>query len=161
LVLWVIDVAELSAVNDSGLKDAAASRDRQTWLIVNKIDQVRSDLRPIMNEIMNSNITRDIGIIHIYELSAGQEQGFGSLVEALSKMAEVSTGNEPALITRARHRRILESTSVALQQGLSQRDHELLAEDLRTAATALGRLTGRIDVEDVLDVIFRDFCIGK
>jgi tRNA modification GTPase len=38
---------------------------------------------------------------------------------------------------------------------------ELLAEELRQAARALERLTGRVDVEDVLDVIFRDFCIGK
>ncbi|MEP4734570.1 hypothetical protein, partial [Parvibaculum sp.] len=38
---------------------------------------------------------------------------------------------------------------------------ELVAEDLRLAARALGRITGRVDVEDLLDVIFRDFCIGK
>jgi tRNA modification GTPase len=38
---------------------------------------------------------------------------------------------------------------------------ELAAEDLRMAAYALGRLLGRVDVEDVLDVIFREFCIGK
>ena len=38
---------------------------------------------------------------------------------------------------------------------------DLLAEELRLAARALGRLTGRVDVEDILDVIFRDFCIGK
>ena len=38
---------------------------------------------------------------------------------------------------------------------------ELIAEELRSAATTLGRLTGRVDVEDILDVIFRDFCIGK
>jgi tRNA modification GTPase len=38
---------------------------------------------------------------------------------------------------------------------------DLLAEELRGAAQALGRLTGRVDVEDILDVIFRDFCIGK
>jgi tRNA modification GTPase len=40
-------------------------------------------------------------------------------------------------------------------------DEELIAEELRSAATTLGRLTGRVDVEDILDVIFRDFCIGK
>ena len=40
-------------------------------------------------------------------------------------------------------------------------NEELIAEDLRAAATTLGRLTGRVDVEDILDVIFRDFCIGK
>jgi tRNA modification GTPase len=38
---------------------------------------------------------------------------------------------------------------------------DLLAEELRIASRALGRLTGRVDVEDILDVIFRDFCIGK
>jgi tRNA modification GTPase len=38
---------------------------------------------------------------------------------------------------------------------------DLLAEELRLAARAIGRLTGRVDVEDILDVIFRDFCIGK
>ena len=38
---------------------------------------------------------------------------------------------------------------------------EIIAEELRLAAQALGRLTGRVDVEDILDVIFRDFCIGK
>jgi tRNA modification GTPase len=44
---------------------------------------------------------------------------------------------------------------------VSQVADDLLAEDLRLAARALGRLTGRVDVEDILDVIFRDFCIGK
>ena len=43
----------------------------------------------------------------------------------------------------------------------SEGPDELVAEDLRLAARALGRLTGRIDVEDLLDVIFREFCVGK
>jgi tRNA modification GTPase len=47
-----------------------------------------------------------------------------------------------------------------LAQGASGSE-ELIAEELRGAATTLGRLTGRVDVEDILDVIFRDFCIGK
>ena len=52
----------------------------------------------------------------------------------------------------------------ALDRALAQRTsgrEELIAEELRSAATTLGRLTGRVDVEDILDVIFRDFCIGK
>jgi tRNA modification GTPase len=47
-----------------------------------------------------------------------------------------------------------------LAEGPSGRE-ELIAEELRAAAMTLGRLTGRVDVEDILDVIFRDFCIGK
>lgn len=70
----------------------------------------------------------------------------------------------PAL-TRARHREALEECREALGRFLAATDRdkmpELVAEDLRLAARALGRITGRVDVDDVLDVIFRDFCIGK
>ena len=72
---------------------------------------------------------------------------------------------EPALVTRERQRTTLTAVVQALVeaealagQGAGE---ELIAEQLRLAATGLGRLTGRVDVEDILDVIFRDFCIGK
>jgi tRNA modification GTPase len=71
---------------------------------------------------------------------------------------------EPALLTRARHRHALEAVTAALRRAGSQDAagrEDVIAEELRVAAAALGRLTGRIDVEEVLDVIFRDFCIGK
>jgi tRNA modification GTPase len=48
----------------------------------------------------------------------------------------------------------------ALAEGATGRE-DIVAEELRLAARALGRLIGRVDVEDILDVIFRDFCIGK
>ncbi|HVZ52601.1 MAG TPA: tRNA uridine-5-carboxymethylaminomethyl(34) synthesis GTPase MnmE, partial [Pseudolabrys sp.] len=73
-------------------------------------------------------------------------------------------GAESALVTRERHRHALEATLAALRRALDPALHgreDLLSEELRLAAQALGRLTGRVDVEDVLDVIFRDFCIGK
>jgi tRNA modification GTPase len=70
------------------------------------------------------------------------------------------------IVTRARHRRALEDTVAALERALNEavrglEREELVAEELRVAATTLGRLTGRVDVEDILEVIFRDFCIGK
>ena len=54
-------------------------------------------------------------------------------------------------------------TAVSLDRSLAAvgRGEELVAEDLRSAAYSLGRLLGRVDVEDILDVIFREFCIGK
>ena len=65
-------------------------------------------------------------------------------------------------MTRERQRHALEETAAALQRALNHEQNEaLLAEELRLASRALGRLTGRVDVEDILDVIFRDFCIGK
>ena len=67
-------------------------------------------------------------------------------------------------MTRQRHRHALEEALAALRRAQSAEvaaKEDLLAEELRLAACALGRLTGRVDVEDILDVIFRDFCIGK
>jgi tRNA modification GTPase len=73
-----------------------------------------------------------------------------------------SAGDAPAL-TRPRHRHALEEVYAALQHGLASPpgQPELLAEDLRLATRALGRITGRVDVEELLDLVFRDFCIGK
>jgi tRNA modification GTPase len=64
-------------------------------------------------------------------------------------------------LTRARHRHALEETASALNGAMAADAPELMAEDLRLAVRSIGRITGRVDVEDILDVVFRDFCIGK
>ena len=64
-------------------------------------------------------------------------------------------------LTRARHRAALAGCAAALDRALAAGASELVAEDLRLAVRALGRITGRVDVEDILDIVFRDFCIGK
>ena len=75
-------------------------------------------------------------------------------------------GSEGAVITRARHRRHVEAAADALARfevlsGQGYMALDMAAEELRLAASELGRITGAIDVEDVLDVLFADFCIGK
>jgi tRNA modification GTPase len=67
------------------------------------------------------------------------------------------------VLTRARHRRRVEEARAALERAIPALDQgpELAAEDVRAATAAIGRLTGRIDVEDLLDEIFASFCIGK
>ena len=75
-------------------------------------------------------------------------------------MAETTTASP--LMTRARHRSELEAAQAALLRfGEPDLSPELKAEELRIAASHLGRLTGRIDVEEVLGAIFAEFCIGK
>jgi tRNA modification GTPase len=100
-----------------------------------------------------------------FRLSAETGAGVELLLSALARKAADALGSgEPALLTRERHRHTLETALAALRRSLAEpaaSREDLLAEELRLAATALGKLTGRIDVEDVLDVIFRDFCIGK
>ena len=68
-------------------------------------------------------------------------------------------------ITQARHRTLLNDCLLALREahfGLrNHADLELIAEDFRSAIYCIGRITGHIDAEDLLDVVFKEFCIGK
>ena len=76
-------------------------------------------------------------------------------------VADEFAGGTTAIITRERHRRSLEACAAAVGRFQAGREIALGAEDLRLAVRALGRITGRVNVEDLLDVVFRDFCIGK
>lgn len=96
-------------------------------------------------------------------ISATTGAGLASLIERLQEEAEerLAGGGAAPLVTRARHRAALEEALSALRRAEQGQETELVAEDLRLAARALGRVAGRVDVEDLLDVIFREFCIGK
>jgi len=94
-------------------------------------------------------------------VSALTGAGITELIVALS--ARIAADYDPAapVLTRARHREALEIARDALRRALDAPLAELRAEDLRMAWRSLGRITGAVDVEDLLDVIFADFCIGK
>ncbi len=101
-----------------------------------------------------------------FAISALTGAGLDSLLNEITGRAAALVGNaEAPALTRVRHRRALEDCRDALDRFLAAEaadaTPELAAEDLRLAARAPGRITGRVGVEDVLDVIFRDFCIGK
>lgn len=99
-------------------------------------------------------------------VSATTGEGIDVLEKALScRVSSAISLKAHPIITRSRHREGLQACLAGLdrvEDGLrSGRETELVAEDLRLAARALGRITGRVDVEDLLDIVFRDFCIGK
>jgi len=97
-----------------------------------------------------------------FSISAKTGDGLGRLETALQKAAkQAMTGDGAVTITRLRHKMLLEAAAADLDAALSARDEEVIAELLRRAGDALGRLTGRIDVEDILDQLFGEFCIGK
>jgi len=147
----------------AGKKDEAAGFSR-TDVSLTSIDreysQVISNAYKNEQEIQSNNE-------NMFILSADSGAGIEELVEALMGFARINlAGAEQALVTRSRHRQSLVAVQHILNQALdrfgqAQGDEELLAEQLRLASTELGRLAGRVSVEDVLDVIFRDFCIGK
>ncbi len=148
LVLWVVDAAE------SGVPPSPAS-DQALWLVLNKIDTMNSSNE--VNLILANKV-------HSFKISAKTGEGVNSLIDALAAHAEKSFAGEPALVSRERHRRFLTDTQAALDRAIAEGPagrEDIIAEELRLAARSLGRLTGRVDVEDLLDVIFREFCIGK
>lgn len=105
------------------------------------------------------------GALRTLRISAKTGEGIDELLAWLEAQVIARVGGAESMpMTRARHREALEDALAALRrvpQALGNAALDLAAEDLRIAARALGRITGRVDVEDLLDVIFREFCIGK
>ena len=101
----------------------------------------------------------------VLAVSVHTGQGLDCLLNALANSARaLLPGEDAALVTRARHRAAMDDAMTALERALAlgaAADLGLLAEDLRLAAQAIGRVTGAFGVEEVLDRIFATFCIGK
>ncbi len=89
--------------------------------------------------------------------------GISMLQEMLQQKVQHKLDNSAPALTRPRHRHALREALAHLQHGLAAPESrpELLAEDLRLAMRAIGSITGVVDVEELLDFVFRDFCIGK
>lgn len=97
-------------------------------------------------------------------ISVRSEAGLNGLIGLIEERVRDAAGSvTSALPNRQRHREYLERCRDHLQLAIQNDGSplELRAEELRLASDMLGRLTGQIDVEDLLDVIFREFCIGK
>jgi tRNA modification GTPase len=155
LVLWVVDAAGL----ESGTAPVAGA-DARHWIVLNKTDL----LAPDVVQRLVSKSARTAGVNPLLTTSASSGAGVDELVRGLAAFAESFFTAEPALVTRERHRVALQEAGQALDGALRlgpRGGEELVAEQIRLATRALDRLTGRIGVEDILDVIFRDFCIGK
>ncbi|HEX8167553.1 MAG TPA: tRNA uridine-5-carboxymethylaminomethyl(34) synthesis GTPase MnmE [Beijerinckiaceae bacterium] len=97
-------------------------------------------------------------------VSARTGEGLPALLDRIAALLEAALGAGDAAITRERHRHAFEAAREGLVragEALAQGHAELAAEDVRLALRALGRVTGRVDVEEVLDRLFAAFCIGK
>ncbi len=151
LVLWLMD-AELGPERVPGLPDGL--KELPVIRVLNKIDTLPGD---------GSDAAREVGAD--IAISARTGTGIAELVDIISERvrAEAPAATDEPVITQARHRTHLHEALMALESYLdgSPSALELRAEELRQAAQAIGRITGRIDAEDVLDRIFTRFCIGK
>jgi tRNA modification GTPase len=118
-----------------------------------------------VSALNKTDIARDVAQVarDVVRVSARTGEGLDALVARLAEIAESAMGGTgQAAITRTRHRQELVSTRDALQRFVNHDlSPELQAEEFRIAARHLGRLTGAIDVEEVLGAIFAEFCVGK
>jgi len=125
----------------------------QSIVVVNKLD-LNPDAKDLFH-VKHINETLYIST----ETSEGLNQFLEILTNQIASLMAVS--RETPSLTRERHRLHLEECKQFMDLALQQTQPELMAQELRSAVNALGRITGRVDVEDLLDVIFKDFCIGK
>ena len=148
LVLWLVDAASIGPARPVDLQTI----DAPILVVANKAD--------LIGEKSKSEIP-----VNAILVSAVSGAGLAELIARLA--AEVSAkaggGDAPPVLSQERHRLGLSQGRDALRRILLDADlgAELQAEELRLAADALGRVVGRVDVEDVLAQIFGRFCIGK
>lgn len=136
---------------DFGSFDAVAAdcKDKMIY-VVNKSDR-------LSEEQCSSFTARGLTVI-----SAKNKQGIDNLIERIkNRIADEFTGNSSALITRQRYREVLNDVFKDLDRFNLTKSVELAAEDVRLAARNIGKITGRIEVDEILDKIFGSFCIGK
>jgi tRNA modification GTPase len=128
-------------------RGASAWPGPDTILVANKIDLAAAAAADLPSEA--------------FPISALTGEGVDALLVALGERVAQDYWLETPVLTRARHREALEEAAASLRRSAEAPLPELRAEDLRLALRSLGRITGAVDVEDLLDVIFREFCIGK
>lgn len=127
--------------------------DQKSILVLNKIDIKK------VNNFFEDKIYKPIRI------SAKKNLGISNLVKTISKKIDDHFEvNEDNIISRQRHKKSLENTVFFIKKCLNKKSInqiDLAAEDLRLAVRNLGEIVGYVNVEELLDRIFKDFCIGK
>jgi tRNA modification GTPase len=164
------------AIEQEGVRRArarAASADLRV-LVLDAVGKWKNEMQALTETIDRWNPALDVVVVNKVDLapvkaagvvpvSAISETGLPALLKRLERSVETLMQNGAAAppLTRARHREALVECQESLGRALVAPEIALAAEDLRLALRALGRITGTVRIDELLDVIFRDFCIGK
>ncbi|XP_020512202.1 tRNA modification GTPase GTPBP3, mitochondrial isoform X2 [Labrus bergylta] len=131
-------------------------------LVLNKTDLLPEEQR----QKLDRELRRVSGLPPVCLISCHSNDGLQDFITALHSRVKTLCGDPLSgapTLTQARHRAHLQQCYAALAQYQQHRNNDLAlaAEGVRLALTSLGRITGRVWVEEILDIIFKDFCIGK
>ncbi len=131
----------------------------KSFAVVNKVDLAQTIPLPLREGLGE-------GYTNPFHISATTGKGLPELLDAIAlRLKNMLDAQASAPLTRARHREALTHCQQHLQRALDAYNNhqppELVGEDIRLATRALARITGAVDVDDILDIIFREFCIGK
>lgn len=148
------------------LFDGAQTPDAETLALIN------DDTILLSSKKDSGSVHKQIAGRDTLPISAKTGAGLQDLITVITQKLTDKSGlsvnvsretylSKTGLITRTRHRHAVQSARDALERALTAPTVDMMAEDVRLAVRALGTITGRVDVEDVLDVIFNEFCIGK
>ncbi|UMM64063.1 tRNA uridine-5-carboxymethylaminomethyl(34) synthesis GTPase MnmE [Aristophania vespae] len=171
---WVLDGIKLRLVDTAGLRETddviEAEGIKRALQHVEKADLVLHLLGPgenaealVPNEILlRTKTDLSPALPHELGINTKEETGLEPLKKRLKDhLAQILSERSAPPLTRARHRAGLEETKRHLINAQSASWPELRGEELRLAMLSLGRLTGHVDIEALLDSIFSQFCIGK
>jgi tRNA modification GTPase len=153
------------AIEEEGVRRArtrAAAADLRLLVLDGTSELGRDGLLPGDIEVWNkADLATDRSGPGLW-ISAKTGEGLSELVELLAVHAHdrIQVGDAPVL-SRARHRTAVSKARTHLTDALEASAPELSAEHMRLALREIGRLTGRVDLDELLDVVFRDFCLGK
>ena len=180
---WPVVLADTAGLRDStdaieqeGVRRArarAAAADLRV-LVLDASGNWQTEMQAIIAATEHWNPSRDIVVVNKTDLAPVAEEsvvglstaggaGLAELLTRLERSAEASMqdGAGAPPLTRARHREALGECQASLERALGAPEVALAAEDVRMAMRAIGRITGIVQIDELLDVIFRDFCIGK
>jgi len=162
----------IEAIGMARAREEMRDADLTVWVTSPDVDSETEGFDSVAIRVRNKNDLAENSRLNrnesnpprYYPVSALTGAGIAHLVDAISAEVRTLYGQvESPVAIRERHIRALGACARHLSEAIDSpaEQTEVLAENLRAAATELGRITGRIDVEDLLDSIFRDFCIGK
>ncbi len=140
--------------------------DKNTLVLINKIDEINHLVQQKIDQKISDLIKNKANITfdsqNLLKISLKNQQNLDLLISLLEQEVKKQIpNNNSAIITQERHRSHLKSALAHLEEFSFSKPIELAAEDLRLASQEIGKITGKIGVENILDVIFGSFCIGK